>query len=47
MAVGFWSKIKSIASKIGKGLSLVNDKVIKPFVLPVANKLGGALGPAG
>ncbi|KAA6357525.1 MAG: hypothetical protein EZS28_046948, partial [Streblomastix strix] len=47
MAVGSFSKIKALAQKIGKGLSWVNDKVVKPYVLPAANLIAPALGPVG
>ncbi|KAA6403281.1 MAG: hypothetical protein EZS28_001190 [Streblomastix strix] len=41
MAVGIFSKIKSLVSKVGKGLSCVNDKIVKPIVLPAAKQLTG------
>ncbi|KAA6369800.1 MAG: hypothetical protein EZS28_034672 [Streblomastix strix] len=39
MAVGIFSKIKSLVSKVGKGLSWVKDRVVKPYVLPAAKQL--------
>ncbi|KAA6361861.1 MAG: hypothetical protein EZS28_042612 [Streblomastix strix] len=38
MAFEIFSKIKSIVSKIAHGLSWVNDKKIKPIVLPVVKQ---------
>ncbi|KAA6358503.1 MAG: hypothetical protein EZS28_045970, partial [Streblomastix strix] len=47
MAVGLFSKLKALAQKIGSGLSWVNDKIVKPYVLPAANLIAPALGPVG
>ncbi|KAA6401508.1 MAG: hypothetical protein EZS28_002969 [Streblomastix strix] len=47
MAVGIFSKIKTLAQKIGHGLQWVNDKIVKPYVIPAANLIAPALGPAG
>ncbi|KAA6395862.1 MAG: hypothetical protein EZS28_008609 [Streblomastix strix] len=43
MAVGIFSKIKSLVSKVGKGLSWVNDQVVKPYGLPSAKTLSGII----
>ncbi|KAA6359361.1 MAG: hypothetical protein EZS28_045112, partial [Streblomastix strix] len=47
MAVGLFSKIKAIAQKLGTGLQWVNDKIVKPFIIPTANLIAPALGPVG
>ncbi|KAA6358591.1 MAG: hypothetical protein EZS28_045882 [Streblomastix strix] len=47
MATGIFSKLKELDQKIGHGLSQVNDKVVKPYVLPIANLIAPALGPVG
>ncbi|KAA6389488.1 MAG: hypothetical protein EZS28_014985 [Streblomastix strix] len=36
-------KIKSVVPKVGKGLSWVNDKIVKPIVLPAAKQFSGFL----
>ncbi|KAA6358599.1 MAG: hypothetical protein EZS28_045874 [Streblomastix strix] len=43
MAVGVFHKIKSLVSKVGKGLSWVNDHVVKPYVLPAAKQFSGII----
>lgn len=47
MAWGFWNKLKKGFVKIGngikKGLTWVNDHIIKPVVKPLVNTFGGAL----
>ncbi|KAA6369236.1 MAG: hypothetical protein EZS28_035237 [Streblomastix strix] len=41
MAVGIFSKFKSLVSKVGKDLSWVNDHVVKPYIFPAAKQFVG------
>ncbi|KAA6348591.1 MAG: hypothetical protein EZS28_051974 [Streblomastix strix] len=43
MAIGIFHKIKQLASKVGKGLQWVNDKVVKPVVLPAIMQFSGII----
>ncbi|KAA6378281.1 MAG: hypothetical protein EZS28_026191, partial [Streblomastix strix] len=43
MAVGIFHKIKQLVSKVGHGLSWVNDHVVKPYVLPAAKQFSGII----
>ncbi|KAA6381552.1 MAG: hypothetical protein EZS28_022920 [Streblomastix strix] len=45
MIVGIFTKTKAPFQKIGHGLSCVNDRTVKPQLLPTANSLAPALGP--
>ncbi|KAA6398845.1 MAG: hypothetical protein EZS28_005623 [Streblomastix strix] len=46
MAPGIFSKHKKLVSVIGKGVSWMNDKIVKP-IMPITNALLSSLGPAG
>ncbi|KAA6391143.1 MAG: hypothetical protein EZS28_013326, partial [Streblomastix strix] len=46
MAAGIFNKLKKLISKVGKGVSWMNDKIVKP-IMPVTNALLQSLGPAG
>ncbi|KAA6369051.1 MAG: hypothetical protein EZS28_035421, partial [Streblomastix strix] len=41
MAVDIFSKFKSLVSKVGNGLSWVNDHVVKSYVLPAQKQFNG------
>ncbi|KAA6359235.1 MAG: hypothetical protein EZS28_045238, partial [Streblomastix strix] len=43
MAVGIFHKIKQLVSKVGHGLSWVNDHVVKPYVLPAEKQFSGII----
>ncbi|KAA6370974.1 MAG: hypothetical protein EZS28_033498 [Streblomastix strix] len=43
---GIFNKLKKIISVVGKGVSWMNDKVVKP-IMPITNALLSSLGPAG
>ncbi|KAA6390055.1 MAG: hypothetical protein EZS28_014416 [Streblomastix strix] len=43
---GIFSKLKKLVSVVGKGVSWMNDKVVKP-IMPITNALLSSLGPAG
>ncbi|KAA6400548.1 MAG: hypothetical protein EZS28_003927 [Streblomastix strix] len=46
MAPGIFSKLKKLVSFVGKGVSWMNDKVVKP-IMPITNALLQSLEPAG
>ncbi|KAA6386113.1 MAG: hypothetical protein EZS28_018363 [Streblomastix strix] len=46
MAAGIFNKLKKIISVVGKGVSWMNDKVVKS-IMPIINALLQSLGPAG
>ncbi|KAA6363202.1 MAG: hypothetical protein EZS28_041271, partial [Streblomastix strix] len=46
MAAGIFNKLKKLVSVVGKGVSWMNDKVVKP-IMPITNALLSSLGPAG
>ncbi|KAA6384981.1 MAG: hypothetical protein EZS28_019493 [Streblomastix strix] len=46
MAAGILNKLKKLISVVGKGVSWMNDKVVKP-IMPITNALLQSLGPAG
>ncbi|KAA6397477.1 MAG: hypothetical protein EZS28_006997 [Streblomastix strix] len=46
MAPGIFSKLKKLVSVVGKGVSWMNDKIVKP-IKPITNALLQSLGPAG
>ncbi|KAA6360738.1 MAG: hypothetical protein EZS28_043736 [Streblomastix strix] len=43
---GIFNKLKKLVSVVGKGISWMNDKVVKPIML-LSNALLSSLGPAG
>ncbi|KAA6358366.1 MAG: hypothetical protein EZS28_046107, partial [Streblomastix strix] len=43
---GIFNKLKKLISVVGKGVSWMNDKVVKP-IMPITNALLSSLGPAG
>ncbi|KAA6367318.1 MAG: hypothetical protein EZS28_037154, partial [Streblomastix strix] len=43
---GILNKLKKLISVVGKGISWMNDKVVKP-IMPITNALLQSLGPAG
>ncbi|KAA6391056.1 MAG: hypothetical protein EZS28_013422, partial [Streblomastix strix] len=43
---GIFNKLKKLVSAVGKGISWMNDKVVKP-IMPITNALLSSLGPAG
>ncbi|KAA6387920.1 MAG: hypothetical protein EZS28_016557 [Streblomastix strix] len=46
MAAGIFNKLKKLISKVGKGVSWMNNKIVKP-IMPITNALLQSLGPAG
>ncbi|KAA6391228.1 MAG: hypothetical protein EZS28_013243 [Streblomastix strix] len=46
MTAGIFNKLKKLIQVVGKGVSWMNDKVIKP-IMPITNALLQSLGPAG
>ncbi|KAA6395206.1 MAG: hypothetical protein EZS28_009268 [Streblomastix strix] len=46
MAAGIFNKLKKLVQVVGKGVSWMNEKVIKP-IMPIKNALQSSLGPAG
>ncbi|KAA6356617.1 MAG: hypothetical protein EZS28_047856, partial [Streblomastix strix] len=46
MAAGIFNKLKKLISVVGKGVTWMNDKVVKP-IMPITNALLSSLGPAG
>ncbi|KAA6378448.1 MAG: hypothetical protein EZS28_026025, partial [Streblomastix strix] len=46
MEAGIFNKLKKLISKVRKGVSWMNNQVVKP-ILPVTNALLQSLGPAG
>ncbi|KAA6359923.1 MAG: hypothetical protein EZS28_044550, partial [Streblomastix strix] len=43
---GIFNKLKKLVQVVGKGVSWMNDKVVKP-IMPITNALLQSLGPAG
>ncbi|KAA6387393.1 MAG: hypothetical protein EZS28_017082 [Streblomastix strix] len=43
VAIGIFSKIKSFVSKIGHGLSWMNEKIVKPIVTPEVKQFSGLM----
>ncbi|KAA6399673.1 MAG: hypothetical protein EZS28_004806 [Streblomastix strix] len=43
---GIFNKLKKLVQVVGKGISWMNDKVVKP-IMPITNALLSSLGPAG
>ncbi|KAA6384514.1 MAG: hypothetical protein EZS28_019959 [Streblomastix strix] len=41
MAVEKFSKIKQLVSKIGHGLSYMNEKLVKPIIIPAVMQFNG------
>ncbi|KAA6360372.1 MAG: hypothetical protein EZS28_044101 [Streblomastix strix] len=46
MAAGIFNKLKKLIQVVGKGISWMNDKVVKS-IMPITNALLSSLGPAG
>ncbi|KAA6370435.1 MAG: hypothetical protein EZS28_034036 [Streblomastix strix] len=46
MAAGIFNKLKKLVQVVGKGVSWMNDKVVKP-ITPITNAFLSSLGPAG
>ncbi|KAA6390162.1 MAG: hypothetical protein EZS28_014315, partial [Streblomastix strix] len=46
MAPGIFSKLKKLVQVVSKGVSWMNDKVVKP-IMPITNALLQSLGSAG
>ncbi|KAA6359934.1 MAG: hypothetical protein EZS28_044539, partial [Streblomastix strix] len=46
MAAGIFNKLKKLVSVVGKGVSWMNDKIVKP-IMPITNALLQSLEPAG
>ncbi|KAA6359026.1 MAG: hypothetical protein EZS28_045446 [Streblomastix strix] len=46
MAAGIFNKLKKLIQVVGKGISWMNDIVVKP-IMPITNALLSSLGPAG
>ncbi|KAA6385062.1 MAG: hypothetical protein EZS28_019411 [Streblomastix strix] len=46
MASGIFSMLKKLIQAVGKGVSWMNEKVVKP-IMPITNALLSSLGPAG
>ncbi|KAA6360539.1 MAG: hypothetical protein EZS28_043933 [Streblomastix strix] len=46
MAAGIFNKLKKLVQVVGKGISWMNDKVVKS-IMPITNALLSSLGPAG
>ncbi|KAA6315544.1 MAG: hypothetical protein EZS28_055403 [Streblomastix strix] len=46
MAAGIFNKLKKRISVVDKGVSWMNDKVVKP-IMPITNALLQSMGPAG
>ncbi|KAA6373901.1 MAG: hypothetical protein EZS28_030572 [Streblomastix strix] len=46
LLAGIFNKLKKLVQVVGKGVSWMNDKVVKP-IIPITNALLQSLGPAG